>query len=76
MLVFFDILHLDGVDLLHQIYRDRRRVLELKVTTQVGKVMIAQQKEIGDPDISPTQTLQNLRQTFSESRSNFEGTEI
>ena len=73
MLVFFDILHLNGVDLLHHIYRDRRRVLELKVSTQVGKAMIAQRKEIGDPDVSPTETLQNLRCAFSESRSNFEG---
>ncbi|KAF8323539.1 uncharacterized protein EI90DRAFT_2935697 [Cantharellus anzutake] len=72
MLIFFDILHFNGIDLLHHIYRDRRGLLEKTIHSQFGKAMIAQRREVGDPDVSSAQTLRTLCSAFAQSRSKFE----
>src|ERR1700710_1795348 len=65
-LVFFDVLMVDSVSLLHSSYSHRHGVLESLITLIPGEVMLAKRFPI---DIHPDQlddSLQSLRTVFAE----------
>ena len=70
MLVFFDVLHVDGEDLLGHSYESRRSRLENMVTIIPGLSILARRVSI---DSSLDESASTLQRVFAQHIADFEG---
>lgn len=75
MLVFFDVLHLNGQDLLDTPYGERRAILERIITSVPGYSMVAQRTQIKTPEMSWDQAEDRLNECFASCIATSEGKE-